>query len=695
MPSWCTDPRCKGSRAPSSRTSYALLGQTKLLYCATHGKPRTDCWRPQDEHELCKGLLDDGTRCTVSASYGIKGGERQFCDKHRDKKIHVNVVSFMCEFKEEGKDCGKRAAFAAPSEKTKENNKYTNRRPEVCGTHKKEGYVNVGDTLCSTDECECYNRATFKCPDTNKLVRCLIHRIQGFHIHENVKPCTYDENGTECKDRAYYGVKGTPKALYCHTHKKPLNVNVTEDSCVFKDCVRKANYYRKSDLVDGSLPVDEEEKINCKEGLCFEHAKDKPEYMIKRTHKKCIHDGCVLSASYRKKDSVVEFCRAHIPVNQIDEYSLKNRTCLQCDTIPVYGLPDTTKGIYCEYHALTGYINVMSRKCEDKSGCDKQACYGYKDQKERFCVGHKKPKHVDCINKTCVEQGCEDRASCGELFSEKIHCFNHRQQNEYDRTYPKCITIGCKIRPSYCNGLNNLLIRCKECKEPEDVQVIKTECEKCGITDYIALDNWCNNCSEFENVRVSKEDVIDKLLKDNNIKFRTRDSPLVRGRNQLRPDFVIDCLSFASDDSKSEAVDELDKIIVLEVDEFQHRGYIKKQEEARMIKLFYDINSKFVNKTKVIFIRYNPDSYKYLNRTYKPSETRHAKLLEVIETIKNIKLTHMLSMTQLFYDDFSCVNKIEPIDLNEAETEIKEDETKTLVKSKKSRKFEQLSINRD
>ena len=94
-------------------------------------------------------------------------------------------------------------------------------------------------------------------------------------------------------------------------------------------------------------------------------------------------------------------------------------------------------------------------------------------------------------------------------------------------------------------------------------------------------------------------------------------------------------------------------MLCVEIDENQHKYYIKKDEENRYNDLFMDYSGKY------IFIRYNPDTYKDKNNKKKNPQfiTRMNNLEEMINNqimrIINEENSDLLEIYHLYYDEKS------------------------------------------
>lgn len=111
---------------------------------------------------------------------------------------------------------------------------------------------------------------------------------------------------------------------------------------------------------------------------------------------------------------------------------------------------------------------------------------------------------------------------------------------------------------------------------------------------------WCNKNgvppSNFKNKELQFHKFINSIIdyvKDRkaipeNIKYR-HDLQIDGGCSKRRPDWFIDMLTHS---------------VIIECDEYQHKGNSKKCEEIRMNEIFTDLGDR-----PIVFIRFNPDEY--------------------------------------------------------------------------------------
>jgi len=267
--------------------------------------------------------------------------------------------------------------------------------------------------------------------------------------------------------------------------------------------------------------------------------------------------------------------------------------------------------------------------------CTKQPVYGKSGTKlAEYCKTHAPVDYENVISKRCNHPECTTKAGYGPLFKQKTHCSQHRTLNEYKNNNPSC--SECKNMPLYTDKKDNYPIRCEEHKKDNDKNVIEKECSSCKLSAIINEEiGQCNDCYEFftEKKTKRKEIKIKEMLDNHNIKYDSHDKIYSGSCLRYRPDFIFECPTH---------------VIVFEVDEYQHSRYECSCEQIRMINLCQDFGG-----TPVVFIRFNPDSYKIKGKSIPGSINKRSRV--VIDTIKKIKMykpDSLLSVIYLYYDDF-------------------------------------------
>jgi hypothetical protein len=128
-----------------------------------------------------------------------------------------------------------------------------------------------------------------------------------------------------------------------------------------------------------------------------------------------------------------------------------------------------------------------------------------------------------------------------------------------------------------------------------------------------------------------KENQIRDFLIANNIPFTQDKIPNGSACGKERPDFVIYLP---------------DRIVIIEVDEDQHKNYPCECEQIRMINI-----SNGFGGMPVFWIRYNPDNFKTNCKVIKISQVQKQRhLLDWLKVSFQRQVTHLAEIVYLFYD---------------------------------------------
>jgi hypothetical protein len=98
-----------------------------------------------------------------------------------------------------------------------------------CGTHKKEGMINVVSKTCAEEGCTVVPNFNIERAKTG--LYCASHKKEGM---VDVKHKTCAEEG--CTVRPAFNAEGQKNALYCASHKKDGMVNVVSKTCLSEWC---------------------------------------------------------------------------------------------------------------------------------------------------------------------------------------------------------------------------------------------------------------------------------------------------------------------------------------------------------------------------------------------------------------------------------------------------------------------------
>jgi hypothetical protein len=148
----------------------------------------------------------------------------------------------------------------------------------------------------------------------------------------------------------------------------------------------------------------------------------------------------------------------------------------------------------------------------------------------------------------------------------------------------------------------------------------------------------------FNKTRLAKQNFVKRWLDNNEYKYDSCDKVIensVCGKE--RPDFVFDCGTH---------------VVILEVDEHQHRERAEECECVRMVNLFHSFGG-----LPVKFVRYNPDKYKKNGRSLNPSVGTRMNVLHThLEYALHDEPVSLLSVKHLFYNnelETTVFNKID------------------------------------
>lgn len=510
-------------------------------------------------------------------------------------------------------NCEKRPSFGLPGE-----------IPIYCSAHKTPEMIDVKHKSCAYEGCN--KEPYFNSPEESKGLYCIKHKFPGM-IDVKHKKCIYEG----CKKQPYYNFPDEKRGLYCNQHKKTDMVDIKNKKCAYEGCKTLPRF----NILGETKPI-----------YCGKHKK--PD-MINVRDKKCAHNGCDKMPSFNlPRENKPLYCKDHKTSEMID---VKNKKCVfeGCDKIPIYNLPDETKGLYCREHKTSEMINIKDKKCAS-DGCGRTPSFNLPGKtRGLYCLAHKEPNMVNIMHKKCQFPNCEKHVKCGPLWKPRIHCAEHKDKNDYFDNYPKCDgdlndLTKCHEKPVYSDS--NYPKRCENHKMKTDTNIVEKSCKNCGLTYYLNDIGLCNDCNDFivHKVHKAKETDMKNFLESRKIKYLSHDKIPDGSCSKYRPDFIIDYEFF---------------IVILEVDENQHKSYACECEIGRMIQLYQDFGG-----IPVIFIRYNPDNYKNsTGELIKSTTNRKNKIIRLLDEFKNYnEWKTPLSVVYLFYDGYDDVPKIENID---------------------------------
>ena len=361
----------------------------------------------------------------------------------------------------------------------------------------------------------------------------------------------------------------------------------------------------------------------------------------------CIYGSCKKEASYNYKNNKKRlYCKEHkkenmFPVRKLCEYK-------DCEKYPSFNERGKKGRKFCKEHASETMITI-GKVCIEKD-CKTMAYYNYKNNKKRlYCNKHKKEDMINIHAKYCIEKNCEVQ-SCFNYITEKVplYCNTHKKEGMVDIKSIKCVINDCNNRPIY-NFEGEQPKYCGLHKKDNMIDVVTIKCnqEMCLVRGNIKYDGYCTFC--FVNKFPKDKRVFQIRKKSKELKVRDYINENFKGFIHDKPLWTSNCNC-----DHRRRIDHRklinDTLLCIETDEGQHKRYSKEDEQNRLNDIF------MVHGGKIIFIRFNPDSYKdnFGKKRNPQMKTRLRvlgeeinKQIDRIEKNKNIKIVENIF---LYYD---------------------------------------------
>ena len=250
-----------------------------------------------------------------------------------------------------------------------------------------------------------------------------------------------------------------------------------------------------------------------------------------------------------------------------------------------------------------------------------------------YCKEHAPPVYEDVKNRKCLAENCKKQKKFGKSGYSAEYCAEHKT--------------------------NDMISNPKKRKRDEsnDIGICRYCCAEIHYNE-----QYCDSCKNYINlgrktVKKHEKELMIKYLLENHFGVTgVRDQMTFRhdrivdgGCSKRRPDFEIPT-SWGT--------------IILEVDEHQHirNSYTCECEISRMKQIYFDCGVEHI-----LFVRYNPDSYKPLDCDKPESRIKREeyliKLLKkyISDDFENKKFD--LGVLYLYYDGFSrSTAEIEKVD---------------------------------
>jgi len=453
---------------------------------------------------------------------------------------------------------------------------------------------------CKIEGCNKYSSYGYDAD--NKYLRYTLHKEDGMIDIKSKNRTTK----CICGKNPFYGYKGQrPKfCAVCKDPNDPNLINVYEKTC---NICSKIGYYTH---------------IGSNIYYCLEHKEiNMISYKKKNLQQKEIYI-CVCGVKFNEKK---------YKINETDE----NYSCYLCH------IKNKPKKGYCH--------------------CGKRATFGITEAtrcKEHIEEGMNDIKNV---NKRSKKISADGQPLCGICINPFIPSINPKSKtNKPYKTCEECRKIAIKHRcihgfqPSRCRNCkgtsfcqhDKIKARCYECRGNQICGGQENTCTQLGNKNY---KGYCTFC--FSNLFPD-----DKLTL--NIRTKSKELKVRDFINENYDDFIHDKPIIIGDGCDCTNRRRIDfrkiignTILAIEVDEFQHKRYDPKDEEARYNDMMMVFSGKW------FYIRYNPDTYRDANNDIQNPDiyTRLAHLKKTIDkainTINNDKNKELITIEYIYYDE--------------------------------------------
>ncbi len=395
-----------------------------------------------------------------------------------------------------------------------------------------------------------------------------------------------------CDTRPTYDKEGG-KGRFCKVHAEPGMLDVGSKRCSHPGCYGYPVYNKEGG----------------KACFCKAHAESG---MVNVKSKRCCHPGCDTQPSYDREGGKGRFCKAHAEPEMVNVVS--KRCCHPgCDTQPFYG-KERGKGRFCKAHAELGMVDVKSKRC-CHPGCDTIPGYDKEGGKGRFCKAHAEHGMLDVKSKRCCHPGCYTQAWYGLPGHKPSVCAQHRQPGMLRKPNAKCKHPNCKESAMYGKYLEPR--RCESHKLADDQNLVEQECVSCHLPMVLNAEHLCEFCKPeaFERAALAKQRRVMAYLDANNLTGTSTDRIVDGGVcGKERPDRMYELP---------------DRVIIVEVDENQHRDRTCECEQTRMVNV-----SQSFGGLPTFWIRFNPDEYKPA-RAVSQQKTVEDRLKTLVKTLQH------------------------------------------------------------
>jgi hypothetical protein len=323
---------------------------------------------------------------------------------------------------------------------------------------------------------------------------------------------------------------------------------------------------------------------------------------------KCKHSGCDKQPTYAKQPGdPARYCAEHGLVNGC-EVNVVKKKCEHdgCDKQPSYAKQLGDPARFCAEHGKVHgcTTDVVHKKCEHP-GCDKNPGYAKQlGDPARFCAEHGKAHGctVEVKNKKCEHLGCNKQPSYAKQPGDPARfCAEHGKAHGCINVISKkCEQEGCDKNPGYAKQPGDPARFCAEHGKVHgcEVDVTSPRCKSLHCSTFVSgkYNGYCLFCfaqlfpdePRAKNYK-RKQRVIEEIIKARVNHPDTRYDKTFGACSKRRPDVLFECFTH---------------VVIIEIDEGQHKNYDLPCEENRIGEIYEDVACRPIH-----LIRFNPDAY--------------------------------------------------------------------------------------
>jgi hypothetical protein len=229
----------------------------------------------------------------------------------------------------------------------------------------------------------------------------------------------------------------------------------------------------------------------------------------------------------------------------------------------VYNIVGSSVGIYCVAHKTAEMINVKDKTCRHE-GCNTIPYYNIAGSSVGiYCAIHKTAEMINVVSKTCQHEMCNKQPVFNIVGSSVgIYCVAHKTADMVDVVNKTCKSEWCSTRVNN-NKYDGYCLFCYMHLFPD-----KPVSRNYKTKEYAVVEHIKTQFCEYQWVA---------------------DRVVSGGCSRRRPDLMLDLLT---------------QVIIVEIDENQHRDYDCSCQNKRIMELSQDMDHR-----PIVFIRFNPDEY--------------------------------------------------------------------------------------